>query len=246
MSCRKIRRSLSRYYRSELSAEEEKLVAKHIQVCEGCAREAQTYKALDETVQNLDVFRPSPEFEERLKQRIGAIPYLEKKDKKKTLVTSFPSLRWAFIPATAIIIALLLLIKGGFYKSQTTVTKPELVSIDTSSLVRIPKKSEDTSSSEKTPIMSEGEQLISTGLQTDEEEKRIPVGKNRNPRAVFVIDNLRFSDLERLPDSRGMERRLNNFVLDAVRSRPVDYKSSNEGYILPAVSTSSADVKISY
>jgi hypothetical protein len=246
MSCRKIRRSLSQYYRGELSQEKEKLVTQHIQVCEGCARETQGYQTLKEAVQNLKVFEPSPDFEANLERKIRELPYLEKKDKKKALVTSFPSLRWAFIPVTALVIALVLLIKGGFYKSQTIITKPELVSIDTSSLVRIPKKSEDTSSSEKTPIMSEGEQLISTGLQTDEEEKRIPVGKNRNPRAVFVIDNLRFSDLERLPDSRGMERRLNNFVLDAVRSRPVDYKSSNEGYILPAVSTSSADVKISY
>jgi hypothetical protein len=246
MSCRKIRHSLSRYYRGELSAEKEKLVAQHIQACEGCAREAQRYKTLNEAVQNLDVFRPSPEFEERLKQRIGAIPYLEKKDKKKTLVTSFPSLRWAFIPATASVIALVLLIKGGFYKSQTTVTKPELVSTDTSSLVRTPAKSEATSSSEKTPIMSKGEQLVSTDLRTGEEEKRIPIGKNRNPKAFFVMDNLRSSDLERIPDSRYLKDRLNNYVMDAVKLRPVDYKSSNEGYILPAVSTSETKVKISY
>jgi hypothetical protein len=246
MSCRKIRRSLSQYYKGELSAEKEKLVAQHVLACQGCAREAQRYKIINDAVQNLEVFEPSPEFEARLKQRINEIPYLEKKDRKKAVVTSFPSLRWAFIPVTALVITLVLLIKGGFYKSQTTVTKPELVSTDSSLLARTPAIREDTSSSEKTPIMNEGEQLVSAGFQAIEEENKTLIVKKSNPRAFFVIDNLRSSDLERIPDNKYLKDRLNNYVMDAVKLRPVDYKSLNEGYILPAVSTSETEAKISY
>jgi len=235
MSCRKIRRSLSQYYRGELSQEKEKLVTQHIQVCEGCAREAQRYKALDETVQKLEVFKPSPDFEANLERKIRELPYLEKKDKKKALVTSFPSLRWVFIPAIAMAVALVLLLKGGFHKSQTSLPSRETEFVKRDTMVNENKKL--NLSVEDSFLQKDDQKIVSV---------KLPGEKKGSSKAVFVLDNMRLSDLERLPDSRLAEDRLNNYVMDAVKFRPVDYKSSNEGYILPAVSTGGTKVKISY
>ncbi|MCJ7497326.1 MAG: zf-HC2 domain-containing protein [candidate division Zixibacteria bacterium] len=235
MSCRKIRRSLSQYYRGELSQEKEKLVIQHIQVCEGCAREAQRYQTLKEAVQNLKAFEPSPDFEANLERKIRELPYLEKKDKKKALVTSFPSLRWVFIPAIAMAVALVLLLKGGFHKSQTTLPlkETEVAKIDT--------------------MVNENKKLnlpVEDSFPQKDDQKivsvKLPGEKKGSSKAVFVLDNMRLSDLEQLPDSRIAEDRLNNYVMDAVKFRSVDYKSSNEVYILPAVSTGGTKVKISY
>jgi len=235
MSCRKIHRFLSPYYRGELSQEKEKLVIQHIQVCEGCAREAQRYQTFKEAVQNLKVFEPSTDFEANLERKIRELPYLEKKDKKKALVTSFPSLRWVFIPAIAMAIALVLLLKGGFHKSQTTLPlkETEITKIDT--MVNENKKI--NLPVEDSFLQKDDQKMVSV---------KLPGERKGSSKAVFVLDNMRLSDLERLPDSRLAEDRLNNYVIDAVKLRPVDYKSSNEGYILPAVSTSETEAKISY
>ena len=70
MSCRKIRRFLSRYYRGELSKEQEELITRHIQGCGGCAKEAQNYKVLNQAIQDLEIYSPSPGLESKLESRI--------------------------------------------------------------------------------------------------------------------------------------------------------------------------------
>jgi hypothetical protein len=233
MSCRKIRRSLSRYYRGELSIKEKELIDQHILACEGCSREAQGYRALNDAIPGLDRITPSPAFESKLVQKIRELPSAEREPKVKSLFTVFPSLRWAFIPAAAVALALFLILKGGFHKSQTISKKTETVTPTGTSLVRTPTKSENPST-------------ITVGLQTNSGKVDLPIKKKGSSRAVFVMDNLRLSDLEELPDSRMPEGGSAYFVIDAVNYRPVDNRQTNVGYILPAVSTVSSKVRKVY
>lgn len=233
MSCRKIRRSLSRYYRGELTPQEEELIARHIRECKGCSKEAQSFLALKDAIQGLDRFTPSPAFESKLEQKIKELPSTEKEPKVKSLFTVFPSLRWAFIPVAAVALALFLVLKGGFHKSQTISKKPETVTSAETSLVRIPTKSENG-------------RVLTVSLQTNRHEANFPHRKKASSRAVFVMDNLRLSDLEELPDNRIPEHGSPNFVIDAVNYRPVDNRQTNVGYILPAVSTASSKVRKVY
>lgn len=233
MSCRKIRRSLSRYYRSELTPQEEELIARHIRECKGCSKEAQSFLALKDAIQGLDRFTPSPAFKSKLEQKIKEFPSAEREPKVKSLFTVFPSLRWAFIPAAAMALALFLVLKGGFHKSQTISKKPETVTSAGTSLVRIPTKSENPST-------------LTVGLQTNSSKVELPVKKKGSSRAVFVMDNLRLLDLEELPDSRMPEHGSPNFVIDAVNYRSVDNRQTNIEYILPAVSTASSKVRKVY
>ena len=233
MSCRKIRRSLSRYYRGELAPQEEELIARHIWECKGCSKEAQSLLALKDAIQGLDRFTPSPAFESKLEQKIRELPSAEREPKVKSLFTVFPSLRWAFIPVAVVALALFLVLKGGFHKSQTISKKPETVTSAETSLVR-------------TPTKSENGRVLTVGLQTNSGKVDLPIKKKGSSRAVFVMDNLRLSDLEELPDSRVPEHGSPNFVIDAVNYRPVDNRQTNVGYILPAVSTASSKVRKVY
>jgi hypothetical protein len=233
MSCRKIRRSLSRYYKGELSVKEKELIDQHILACEGCSREAQGFRALNDAIPGLDRFTPSPAFESKLEQKIREFPSAEREPKVKSLFTIFPSLRWAFIPVAVVALALFLILKGGFHKSQTISKKPETVTSAETSLVR-------------TPTKSENGQVLTVGLQTNRHEVNLSPRKRASSRAVFVMDNLRLSDLEKLPDSKMPERGSANFVIDAVNYRPVDNRQTNVGYILPAVSSASSNVRKVY
>jgi hypothetical protein len=239
MSCRKIRRSLSRYYRGELTPQEEELIARHIRECKGCSKEAQSFLALKDAIQGLDRFTPSPAFESKLEQKIKELPSTEKEPKVKSLFTVFPSLRWAFIPMAAVALALFLVLKGGFHKSQTISEKPETVTSAETSLVRTP-----VESTQELPS-----QMVESSAEKESDKTiRASFVKNRKPSrgAVFVMDNLRLSDLEELPDSRMPEHGSANFVIDAVNYRPVDNRQTNVGYILPAVSTASSKVRKVY
>ena len=239
MSCRKIRRSLSRYYRGELSIKEKELIDQHILACEGCSREAQGYRALNDAIPGLDRITPSPVFESKLEQKIREFPSAEKEPKVKSLFTVFPSLRWALIPSAAVALALFLVLKGGFHKSQTISKKPETVTPAGTSLVRTP-----VESTQELPS-----QMVESSAEKESDKTiRASFVKNRKPSrgAVFVMDNLRLSDLEELPDSRVPERGSPNFVIDAVNYRPVDNRQTNVGYILPAVSTVSSKVRKVY
>jgi len=211
------------------------LVTRHIQVCEGCAKEAQRYKALNEAIQSLGEFKPSPDFEANLEQKIRELPHLEKKPKAKVLVTTFPSLRWAFIPAIVTALALFFLLKGGFYKSQT-----ELLPKGTD-LVKTGNKLEGN----KKMILPMEDSFAQINSQ-----RMVPVNflreRKEGSKAVYIMDNLRFSDLDKLPDSKVLERRFNNYVIDAVSFRSVDDRLVKEGYILPAVSTIRTNEKKSY
>jgi len=241
MSCRKIRRSLSRYYRGELAPQEEELIARHIRECKGCSKEAQSFLVLKDAIQGLDRFSPSSAFESKLEQKIKELPSAQREPKVKSLFTFLPSLRWAFIPAAAMALAIFLILKGGFHKSQTISEKPDIITSAETSLVRTPTKSE-------TPVKGESDKgpMLSVGLQTNSGKVDLPIKKKRNSRAVFVMDNLRLSDLEELPDSRTPEHGSPNFVIDAVNYRPVDNRQTNVGYILPAVSTTSSKVRKVY
>jgi len=240
MSCRKIRRSLSRYYRGELTPQEEELIARHIRECKGCSKEAQSFLALKDAIQGLDRFTPSPVFESKLEQKIRELPCAEREPKVKSLFTVFPSLRWAFIPVAVVALALFLILKEGFHKSQTISKKPETVTPAGTSLVRTPTKSENGR------VLTVGLQSYGSKSGTNRHEPNFPHRKRASSRAVFVMDNLRLSDLEELPDSRMPERGSPNFVIDAVNYRPVDNRQTNVGYILPAVSTASSKVRKVY
>lgn len=233
MSCRKIRRSLSRYYKGELTPQEEELIARHIRQCKGCSKEAQSFLALKDAIQGLDRFTPSSAFESKLEQKIRELPSVQREPKVKSLFTVFPSLRWVFIPAAAVALALFLILKGGIHKSQTISKKPETTTSTGTSLGR-------------TPMISENPSTLTVGLQTNSGKVDLPIKKKGSPRAVFVMDNLRLSDLEELPDSRMPEHGSPNFVIDAVNYRPVDNRQTNIGYILPAVSTASSKVRKVY
>ena len=233
MSCRKIRRSLSRYYRGELAPQEEELIARHIRECKGCSKEAQSFLVLKDAIQGLDRFSPSSAFESKLEQKIKELPSAQREPKVKSLFTVFPSLRWAFIPAAALALALFLLLKGGSHKSPTISEKPVTVTSAETSLVG-------------TPTKSNSQATLTAGLQTNGGKVDLPIKKKGSSRAVFVMDNLKLSDLEELPDSRMTERRSASFVLDAVNYRPVDNRQTNVGYILPAVSNTSSKARKVY
>jgi len=235
MSCRKIRRFLSLYYRGELSKEKEELVTQHIQKCEGCAREAQAYKALNEATRGLEEFKPSADFELKLAGKIRELSYPRKEPKAKSLVTSFPSLKWAFIPAMVTVAALFLLLRGGFYKSQTELSQSgtDLVKLDN----KLEESKKMITPMEDSFVQVKNQRMVPVDLLRERKE---------DSRAVYIMHNLRFSDLERLPDSRVMERRLSNYVMDAVNFRPVDDRQTNEVYVMPAVSTIPAKGKRSY
>jgi len=233
MSCRKIRRSLSRYYRGELTPQEEELIARHIRECKGCSKEAQSFLTLKDAIQGLGRFTPSPAFESKLEQKIKELPSAEREPKVKSLFTVFPSLRWAFIPVAVVALALFLVLKGGFHKSQTISKKLDTATTPETLLVR-------------TPIRGENPSTLTVGLETNSGKVELPIKKKGSSRAIFVMDNLRLSDLEELPDSRIPERRSANFVIDAVNYRPVDNRQTNVGYILPAVSTASSKVRKVY
>jgi|GEM_PF-1138066 len=239
MSCRKIRRSLSRYYKGELTPQEEELIARHIRECNGCSKEAQSFQALKDAIQGLDRFTPSSAFESKLEQKIRELPSAEREPKVKSLFTVFPSLRWAFIPAAAVALALFLILKGGIHKSQTISKKSETIITPETLLVKAPVEG----------IQEAPSQLVESSAEKSS-DKKVPASfvKDRNPshRAVFVMDNLRLSDLEELPDSRVPEHGSANFVIDAVNYRPVDNRQTNVGYILPAVSTASSKVRKVY
>jgi len=246
MSCRKIRSSLSLYFKGELTTKEKELIDRHIQACEDCARETQGYRALNDAVSGLNRYSPSPAFESKLEQKIREVPFLKRESKAKSLFTVFPSLRWAFVPAAAVVLALFLILKGGFHKPQTISEKPEIISSAETSLVGTPTMSEKTQSGGTQEVSS---QLVesSTG---ESSHKEVPASfvkeRNANRRAVYVMDNLRLSDLEELPDNRVSERGSAYFVIDAVNYRPVDNRQTNVGYILPAVSTTSSKVRKVY
>ncbi|MDH4223368.1 MAG: zf-HC2 domain-containing protein [candidate division Zixibacteria bacterium] len=233
MNCRKIRHYLSQYYRGELTKKEEETVSRHIEVCAECAREAQVYKALNHAVQNLEELKPSADFERKLEGKIGGLLYTPAEIKNKPLVTIFPSLKWALIPVATL--ALFLLFKGGLHKSKTDFT-PEgtgLARID----APIEESREDTLPVEKFPP--------NVNVQKEAPVNFVKVGGEKQ-RAFFVMDNLRHSDLQRLPDSRVINNRLNNYVMNSVSYRPVDDKQINEAYVLPAVATISARKDKSY
>ncbi|HVP35873.1 MAG TPA: zf-HC2 domain-containing protein [Terriglobales bacterium] len=246
MSCRKIRRSLSRYYKGELTTKEKELIDRHIQTCEECARETQGYKALNDAVSGLERFTPSSAFESKLQLKIREVPSAEKDSKAKSLFTVFPSLRWAFVPAAAVALALFLILKGGFHKSQTISEKPKIISSAETSLVGTQTMSQKGTceGTQETPS-----QLVESSTEKSN-FKKVPASyvreKNLNRKAVFVMDNLRLSDLEELPDTRVTERGSAYFVIDAVNYRPVDNRQTNVGYILPAVSTASSKVRKVY
>lgn len=232
MSCRKIRRYLSRYYRGELSKEQEELITRHIQGCEGCAKEAQPYKALNQAIQDLEIYSPSPAFESKLESRIRGLSYPQIKPKAKPLVTSFPSLRWVLIPAAAL--ALFLVLKTGIFKSQ-----PDLTSKGTDLIKTEAKLAEGG----KTILPAEGS-FVQANTQ-----KAIPVNtieRKGNYKAVYIMENLNLEELKRVPDSRVIQREMNSYVMDAANFRPVDSRRTNEAYVLPAVSTMQVEEKRSY
>lgn len=232
MSCRKIHQYLSRYYRGELAKEQERLVTQHIRECKGCAKEAKGYKGLNQAIQGLETYLPSPDFEARLESKIRQLSYPKIESKTKPLVTSFPSLRWALIPVA--VLALFLLLKIGFYKSQPDFTSKE------TDLVKMENK---LAESGKTVLPSE-DSFVQANTQD-----MIPANlleRKENYRAVYIMDNLNFANIRRLPDSKIIQRELNNYVMDAVNFKPVDDRRTNEAYVLPAVSTISAKEKRSY
>jgi hypothetical protein len=190
-------------------------------------------------IKELDRFTPSPAFESKLEQKIRELPSLEKEPKVKSLFTVFPSLRWAFIPVAVVALTLFLILKGGFHKSQTISKKPETTTSAETLLAKGPIESTSEMSS----------QLIESSAEKESDKTiRTSFAKYIKPshRAVFVMDNLRLSDLEELPDSRMPERGSPNFVIDAVNYRPVDNRRTNVGYILPAVSSASSKVRKVY
>ncbi len=223
MSCRKIRRYLSRYYRGELSKEQEELITRHIQECEGCAKEARAYKALNQAIQDLEVYSPSPGFDSKLENRVRELSYPQIKPKAKPLVTSFPSLRWALIPVAAL--ALFLFLKIGFFKSQ-----PDLTSKGTDLVKTEAKPTEDSFVQANTQNA-----IPATALE-----------KKENYKAVYIMANLNLAELRRVPDSKVIQGELNNYVMDAANFRPVDSRLTNEAYVLPAVSTMQVEEKRSY
>jgi hypothetical protein len=239
MSCRKIRRSLSRYFKGELTTKGKELVDQHIQVCEGCARDAKGYRALDDVISGLDRFEPSPAFESKLGQKIREVSSVVNEPKVKSLFTIFPSLKWAFVPAAVVALALFLILKGGFHKSQTISEKPETLIPQETLLVKAPFESNQEVPSQLAEFPAE---------KSSDEARTVSFAKDRksSQRAVFVMDNLRLSDIEEMPDSRLPQRGSAYFVIDAVNYRPVDNRQTNVGYILPAVSTVSSKVRKVY
>jgi hypothetical protein len=231
MSCRKIRQYLSRYYRGELSKEQEELITQHIQECEGCSKEAQSYKTLNQAIECLETYSPSPDFGAKLESRIRELSYPKIEPKAKPLVTSFPSLRWALIPIG--VLTLFLLLKIGFFKSQPDFTSKE------TDLVKMEDKVAESgkiSPSVDSFVQVNSQNMIPANL----------LGKKENHRAVYIMDNLNFADIRRLPDSKMVQRELNNYVMDAVNFKPVDDRRTNEAYVLPAVSTMQVEAKRSY
>jgi hypothetical protein len=213
------------------------LIDQHIQACEGCSREAKGYRVLNDAIPGLDRFTPSPVFESKLEQIIRELPSAEREPKVKSLFTVFPSLRWAFIPVAAF--ALFLILKGGFHKSQTISEKPGTITTPETLLVKAPVENAQEAPSQLVESSAEksNNRTITASFVKD---------KNPSHRAVFVMDNLRLSDLEELPDSRMPEHGSPSFVVDAVNYRPVDNRQTNIGYILPAVSTVSSKVRKVY
>jgi hypothetical protein len=112
MNCRKVRRYLFGYSRNELPAEETQMVKAHLDGCAECAREAQEVEAISLMLkQDLETLVPSADFNQRLLEKIQALPSEAVADEKRSWLSGmlreiFPSvrLRWALAGASAVLI----------------------------------------------------------------------------------------------------------------------------------------------
>ena len=127
-----------------------------------------------------------------------------------------------------------LFLKIGFFKSQ-----PDFTSKGTD-LVKMDAK---LTEGEKT-ILPKEDSFVQANTQNAIKVNTIE--KKESYQAVYIMDNLNFADLKRVPDSKVIQRELNNYVMDAANFRPVDSRRTNEAYVLPAVSTMQVEEKRSY
>ena len=132
MNCRKVRRYLFGYFRGELSSREAETIKAHLAACAHCAKEAEQIETVCLALRDsLESFVPSPDFNQRLLEKVQASPASAVVSEKRSwwaelLHEIFPSirLRWAMAGAAGVLVVAFALM---FTQKQSPV-QPEYMS----------------------------------------------------------------------------------------------------------------------
>jgi anti-sigma-K factor RskA len=222
MNCRKVRRYLFGYFRGELSSQEAETIRAHLAVCPDCAKEAEQIETLCLALrENVETVVPSPDFNQRLLERLQASPsgtvVLEKAGWWADLLHEiFPSirLRWAMAGAAAVVIAAFALI---FTQRQSPMEPGYMSEAQQQTPAQVLARSQDASDSAYADLM----RRLAEGSVTSEK--------------AFVIDNLSFPSAAGEDGVIPLDDLSKRFVIERT-SVPARQTWLDSRYILPVVS----------
>jgi len=239
MKCRKVRQYLYGYCKNELTPAESERIKAHLDGCAECAREMEKVAVVSTLLKDsLEVFVPSPDFNEKLLVKIRSMP-LEVEEKKrqtwwqKLLHETFPSirLRWAIAGAASVIVLALVV---NMINQQRFSRSPESIVSDN--------------------IYTEGQDLVSSGEKGDSSLEKIFEQAGRTSTLndkSFVIENLSTASLDKVFDSTkwGEDGRITPVDLNRrfiIERSPYQNLSRGNHYVLPVVSSQPASKKTDY
>ncbi len=220
MNCRRVRRYLFGYFRGELSSEEAGTIRVHLAACPDCAKEAEQVETLCLALRdNLETVIPSPDFNQRLLERLQTSPSGVTVREKASwwadlLHEIFPSirLRWAVAGAAAVVVAAFALI----FTQRQSPMQAEYISEAEQSAPAIA-KSQDLSDSAYADLM-----------------RRLAEGSVVSDKA-FVIDNLSSPGAGGENGVMPLDDLSKRFVIERT-SVPARQSWLDSRYVLPVVS----------
>jgi anti-sigma-K factor RskA len=221
MNCRRVRRYLFGYFRGELSSEEAEATRTHLAACPDCAKEAEQIETLCLALKdNLETIVPSPDFNQRLLERLQTSPSGVTVREKASWWTEllyeiFPSirLRWAVAGAAAVMVAAFALI---FTQRQSSM-QPEYMS----------------EAEQSTPVIAKSQDLSDSAYA--DLMRRLAEGSVVSDKA-FVIDNLSFPPAGAEDGVIPLDDLSKRFVIERT-SVPARESWLDSRYVLPVVST---------
>ncbi len=232
MNCRKVRRNLFGYFKSELPAEEREQIKAHLQVCSDCAKEAEQIEAMCLMLSdNLETLAPSPDFNDRLLEKVNASPSEAAARNRRSwwaelLHEIFPSvrLRWALAGAVGVLVVAFAFM---FTQKQTPVRPDYTSRSEGETENQVAARSGDASDSAYAELM-----------------RRLADSSSVSQRA-FVIDNFSFPSAWGEGGDISQEDLYKRFVIERM-SPPTRQPGVQNHYVLPVVSTQKVSGRADY
>lgn len=232
MNCRKVRRCLFGYFKSELTEEEKSEIKLHLDGCPDCAREALEVERITSLVkESLETLTPSPDFNRKLLSEVQklssaeAVEEIRRPSFSTARIFDFkPKVKWALAGSLVAII---------------------LVSVLWFAHKRTPTGSEPIAQESRRP---EPLRLVTQEDRTDsvygQMLKRL-VDESRLRTKTYVLDNFELVGSRGADGAKRLEDMRKRFIIEAP-GYGADRRKNDSHYVLPAVSTYQASEKVNY